>query len=322
MTSLYPQSEPHDQGLLDVGDGNRIHWQVFGNPVGYPALYVHGGPGSGSSVSASRYFDPAVYRIILLDQRNCGQSLPHAGAFGNDLTDNTTWHLVEDMERLRRHLNVEQWLLFGTSWGSTLALAYAETHPKRVSAMILAGVTTTRPQEIDWLTRGMAILFPEEWNRMLAALPPELRVLGPLEGYHRLLNAPDMATRLKAARDWHDWEAASILLADPDGMPRRWSDPHYLLARARIITHYFRHNAWLEDGALLRDAHKLAGIPGMLIQGRLDLEAPLTTAWELSRSWPGSELIVMEKAAHSPYHDEMARAIVAATDRFRKESQK
>lgn len=241
---------------------------------------------------------------------------------GTDLSANTTWDLIEDIEKLRRHLSVTDWVLFGISWGSTLALAYAQTHPTRVSAMVLAGVTTTRRLEIDWLTQGMAALFPAEWHRLNESLPGDMRAKGVIEGYRALLNAPDLEVRLKAARDWHDWEAASILLANADGSPRRWRDPAYLLTRARIVTHYFSHAAWLEEGVLLRDAGRLASIPGVLVQGRLDLEAPLTTAWELARAWPGSKLVVVENAAHSPAHDGMASAIIAATEKFLEISQK
>lgn len=233
-----------------------------------------------------------------------------------DLAENTTWRLVDDIENLRCHLEVTGWVLFGTSWGSTLALAYAQTHPARVSAIVLAGITMTGRSEIDWLTRGMAILFPEEWGRLIGELPDDLRQNGIIEGYRRLLNAPDRETRLKAARDWHDWEAAPILLANPAGFPRRWRDPRYLLARARIITHYFSQDGWLEEGVLLRNADRMEAIPGVLVQGRLDLEAPPTTAWELANAWPGSELVIIENAAHSPENEGMTRAIIDATNRF------
>lgn len=308
--------------LLDVGDGQQVYWEACGNPDGLPALYLHGGPGSGCSRFARRYFDPSVYRIVLFDQRNCGRSLPNAADMETDLETNTTWHLVEDIEKLRRQLQVTNWLLLGTSWGSTLALAYAQTYPACIREIVLAGVTTTRPSEIEWLTHGMASLFPMERDRLLNALPADFRQLGVLEGYHRLLNSPDVDIRLEAACNWHDWEAASILLADPMGLPRRWQNPRYLLTRARIITHYFRNLAWLDDGVLLRNAERLVGIPGVLVQGRLDLEAPLVTAWELSKAWPQSRLVIVENAAHSASHEGLAGAIVDATDAFRKIPQK
>ncbi len=317
MSVLFPEIEPYEHGLLDTGDGNLVYWEACGNPTGKPALVLHGGPGSGCSTAARRYFDPSVYRIILFDQRNCGRSLPDAADAATDLSRNTTAYLIEDIERLRSLFSVEKWIIFGNSWGSTLALAYAQSHPDHVSGIVIAGVTTTRRSEIDWLYRGMAPLFPEEWHSFGKALPPELRDIDRVSAYHQLLNDPEEQVRLKAARDWHEWEAATILLADPAGLPGRWSDPRYLLTRARIITHYFRQGAWLEDGILLKNADRLAGIPGFLIHGRFDIEAPLVTAWELARAWPGAELIVLPKAAHSTENADIAAAIVAATNRFR-----
>ncbi|TCA27741.1 prolyl aminopeptidase [Rhizobium leguminosarum bv. viciae] len=324
MSALYLEIEPYDHGLLDTGDGNLIYWEACGNPAGRPALVLHGGPGSGCSTTARRYFDPDAYRIILFDQRNCGRSLPSAADPQTDLSLNTTWHLVADIERLRARLGIDSWLLFGNSWGSTLALAYAETHRDRVAAIVLSGVTTTRRSEIDWLYRGMAPLFPEEWHRFRQAIPPgtQGRDEDMVAAYHRLLNDPDPETRLKAARDWHDWEAASILLADPQGLPRRWTDSAYVLTRARIIAHYFSNGAWLEDAQLLKNATRLTGIPGILLQGRFDIEAPLVTAWELARAWPRSELSILPHAAHSTANPDMSAAIVAATDRFRDSPQK
>jgi proline iminopeptidase len=317
MSILFPEIEPYEHGLLDTGDGNLVYWEACGNPAGKTALVLHGGPGSGCSTAARRYFDPSAYRIILFDQRNCGRSLPNAADAATDLSRNTTAHLIGDIERLRSLFGVDRWIIFGNSWGSTLALAYAQSHPDHVAGIVIAGVTTTRRSEIDWLYRGMAPLFPEEWHRFGEALPLALRSIDRVSAYHRLLNAPEEQVRLKAARDWHEWEAATILLADPAGLPRRWSDPRYLLTRARIITHYFREGAWLEDGTLLENAGGLAGIPGLLIHGRFDIEAPLVTAWELARAWPGAELVVLPKAAHSTANADIAAAIVAATNRFR-----
>jgi proline iminopeptidase len=313
---LYPEIEPDDQGMLDVGDGNRIAWEVCGNPDGKPAVALHGGPGSGRSTWARRYFDPAAFRIILFDQRGCGASTPHAGDTETDLAVNTTAHLLRDMERLREHLGVERWLVFGHSWGCTLGLAYAERHPGRVSALVLVGVTMTRRSEIDWLYRGLAPIFPEQWTRFREGVPEGARDGDLVAAYYGLLNDPDPAVHEKAARDWHDWEAASITV-DPDAAPpQRWSDPRFRLARARIVTHYFHHDGWLEDGALLKGAGALAGIPGVMVQGRLDLEAPLATAWELARAWPDGDLVVVPHAGHSDSDAGMAEAITAATDRF------
>ncbi|MBW9055813.1 prolyl aminopeptidase [Rhizobium mesosinicum] len=317
MSVLFPEIEPYEHGLLDTGDGNLVYWEACGNPAGKPALVLHGGPGSGCSTTARRYFDPSVYRIILVDQRNCGRSLPNAADAATDLSRNTTAHLIEDIEKLRILFGAENWTIFGNSWGSTLALAYTQTHPGHVNGIVIAGVTTTRRSEIDWLYRGLAPLFPEEWHRFGEALPPEIRNMDRVSAYHHLLNDPEEQVRLQAAQDWHEWEAATILLADPAGLPRSWSDPLYLLTRARIIPHYFREGAWLEDGILLKNAPSLAGIPGILIHGRFDMEAPLVTAWELARAWPGVELVVLPKAAHSTANTDIAAAIVAATNRFR-----
>ena len=279
-------------------------------------MLLHGGPGSGAAPGARRLFDPRAYRIVQFDQRGCGRSTPHASAPEADLSSNTTEHLLGDLERLREHLAVERWLVFGVSWGCTLALAYAERHRDRVRALVLAGVTMTRRSEIAWLYRQIAPLFPEEWERFAGGVPEAERGGDLVEAYSRLLHSPDAAVRERAARDWHDWEAAS-LSRDPDARPpAEWGDPDFRLARARIVTHYFRHAAWLEEGALLRGAPALANIPGVMIQGRLDLQGPLATAWELARVWPNGELVVVPNAGHSARDPGMTNAIVAATDRF------
>lgn len=316
MTGLHPATESHDRGRLDVGDGNRIHWETSGRPEGPPAVLLHGGPGSGSTPGARRFFDPHGYRIIQFDQRGCGRSTPHASEPGTDLSVNTTEHLLRDLESLRVHLEVERWLVFGVSWGSTLGLAYAERYPARVRALVLAGVTMTRRSEIDWLYRRIAPLFPEEWQRFAGGVPESERDGDLVEAYYQLLHSPDAAVRERAARDWHDWEAASLSENPGASQPPQWADPDFRLARARIVTHYFRHAAWLEEEALLRGAGALAKIPGVMIQGRLDLQGPLVTAWELARAWPAGELIVVPSAGHSAHDPGMTEAIVAATDRF------
>jgi proline iminopeptidase len=316
MSVLFPEIDPDDHGMLDTGDGNRVYWECCGNPDGLPVLILHGGPGSGCSATARRYFDPSAYRIILFDQRNCGRSLPNAADPDCDLAANTTWHLVADIERLRDHLSIEQWILFGNSWGTTLALAYAQHHSPHVKGMILAGVTTTRRSEIDWLCAGMARFFPAEYADFVSAIPHSLRDRGPLAAYFCMLNAPDHDLRQAAAAAWHRWEAASILLADPNGMPSRWADPRYLLARARIVTHYFHHGAWLKDRQLISGVNLLQETPAILIQGRFDLEAPMTTAWELAESWPEAELVIVENAAHSLANTAIAAAIVSAAAKF------
>ncbi|WP_349958310.1 prolyl aminopeptidase [Rhizobium sp. ZPR3] len=318
---LYPDTTPFSEGLLEVGDGHRIYWMQSGNPEGVTVLILHGGPGSGSSARTRRYFDPRYYRIIQFDQRGCGDSLPHASEPVIDLSANTTWHTIADIEQLRLRLGVERWIVFGNSWGCTLALAYAETHPQRVKSLLLVGITMTRQSEIDWLYKGLARFFPEEWARFRAAAPEEDRDGDLVTAYYHLLRDPDPAIYVKAARDWHEWEAASILVDPRETLPSRWSDPRYLTARARIITHYFHHLAWLEERQILRDIHRLAGIPCTMIQGRMDLEAPLVTAWELSQAWPEAELVVVANAAHSPAVAEMAAAIIRATDGLRSDSQ-
>jgi proline iminopeptidase len=316
MTMLYPAIEPYDHSLLDVGDGHRVYWEVCGNPHGKPAVVLHGGPGSGCSTNLRRYFDPAAYRIVLFDQRGCGRSTPHASDLRTDLSVNTTAHLLADMEQLRQHLDIDHWLLFGTSWGSTLGLAYAQRHPHRVTEIVLAGVTTTRRAEIEWLYRGVAPLFPAEWARFRAGVPPADREGDLVAAYHRLLQEPDPAIHLQAARGWCAWESA-LVSVDPEAAPEpRRLHPAFQLAFARLVTHYFHHHAWLEEGILLRRASALAPIPGILIHGRLDLASPLVTAWELAQAWPTSELVIVNGAGHASTDPGMSEAIIAATDRF------
>lgn len=316
MSILYPEIDPYDHGMLDVGDDHQIYWECCGNPNGKPAVVFHGGPGSGCSIGMRRYFDPNAYRIVLFDQRNCGRSRPYAGDPTTDLSTNTTEHLLADIELLRQHLGIAHWLVYGGSWGSTLALAYAERHPQCVTEIILVGVTMTRRAEIEWLYRGMAPLFPAQWQRFRAGVPEEERDGDLVAAYYHLLQDPDPAVRRKAAADFHDWEFAAISI-DPNAKPSAaWLDPEQQMARARIVTHYFYHNAWLDDNVLLRNAGKLAGIPGIMIQGRLDLGGPLVTAWELDNAWPDGQLVVIDNAGHSPSDPGMTDAIIAATDRF------
>jgi proline iminopeptidase len=315
MPEAGPPVEPYDHGMLDVGDGNRVYWEACGNPDGKPALVVHGGPGSGCTVTMRRPVDPR-YRLVLFDQRGCGRSTPHASDPATDMSVNTTEHLLADMERLREHLGIERWLLSGGSWGSTLILAYAERHPQRVSEIVIVSVTTTRRSEIDWLYRGVARFFPEEWERFRDGLPEADRDGDLVAGYARLMEDPDPAVRARAAHDWCAWEDAVISL-EPKGRPNAYSDraPDDLLAFVRICTHYFAHGAWLEEGALLRDAGRLAGIPGVLVHGRLDMGGPLHTAWELARAWPDAELIAVSGAGHTG-DAEMGAQMVGALKRF------
>ncbi|WP_214412617.1 prolyl aminopeptidase [Sphaerisporangium fuscum] len=316
MTGLYPPIEPYDHGMLDVGDGNHVYWETCGNPDGKPALVVHGGPGSGRGTGARRFFDPDRYRIVLFDQRGCGRSTPHASDPATDMSTNTTAHLMADMELLREHLGIDRWLLCGGSWGSTLILAYAERHPERVSEIVVNGVTTTRRSEIDWLYRGVGRYFPEQWERFREGVPEPDRDGDLVAAYAGLMEDPDPAVREKAAIDWCTWEDAVISL-EPNGKPNAYSDrpPAALLAFVRICAHYFAHGAWLEEGVLLRDAGRLAGIPGVLVHGRLDLSSPLDTAWHLSRAWEDAELVVVDDSGHTG-SDAMRGEVRRALDRF------
>ncbi|RJL32851.1 prolyl aminopeptidase [Bailinhaonella thermotolerans] len=315
MRDLYPEIEPYDQGLLDVGDGQRIHWELCGNPAGRPVVFLHGGPGGGITPLHRRYFDPSAYRVLLFDQRGCGRSTPHASA--GDLTANTTWHLVADMERLREMIGVERWMVFGGSWGSTLALAYAETHPERVSGLILRGIFTMRRSEIDWFYEGGAsAAFPDYWELFLAPIPEEERG-GLVEAYHRRLNDPDPEVRAEAAIAWSQWEARTITLLPDAKMIAEYGERDYALAFARIEAHYMVNGAFLEPGQLLRDAHRLRGIPGEIVQGRYDLVTPATTAWELHKAWPEARFTIAEGAGHAGNEPAIIHHLVEATDRFR-----
>jgi proline iminopeptidase len=310
MAGRYPEIEPYEHGMLDVGDGNRVYWEVCGNPDGKPAVVLHGGPGSGCGPGLRRYFDPQRYRVVLFDQRNCGRSTPHASDPATDLTANTTDHLVADIERLREHLGIDRWLVFGGSWGCVLGLVYAERYPRRVSAMVLVGLATGRRRETDLLTRGLGRVFPQAWERFRAGVPESERDGDLAAAYNRLLEDPDPAVREKAARDWCAWEDA---IAVTDGAPNpRYRDPRFRQAFARLVTHYWGHGSWLEEGVVLREAGRLAGIPGALVQGSLDLGNLVGTPWELAHAWPGSELELVDEAGHGSSPDR----IVAALDRF------
>ena len=314
---LYPEIEPYERGMLDVGDGNLVYWEACGNPRGKPAVVLHGGPGSGCSPAHRRFFDPAAYRVVLFDQRGSGRSTPHAGALATDLASNTTRHLLADIERLRAHLAIDRWLVFGGSWGATLAILYAERHPDRVTGLVMGGVTMTRRQELDWLYRGgVARFLPEQWARFRAGVPVAERDGDLIEAYHRLLHDPDPAVRQAAAAAWCAWDSAAMSLPSRPALAGRFADPAYAMAFARVVTHYFRHGAWLEEDQLLREAGTLAGIPGIMVHGRLDLGSPLVTAWELGQAWPSAELVVVEGAGHTVDQAAMAHHLVRATDRL------
>ncbi|MFI7606450.1 prolyl aminopeptidase [Micromonospora sp. NPDC049366] len=312
---MYPPGEPYAHGLLDVGDGQRVYWETCGNPDGKPAVVLHGGPGSGATPGWRRYFDPARYRIVLVDQRGCGRSLPHAADPGVDLATNTTAHLVGDLERLRAHLDVDRWLVLGASWGSTLGLAYAQAHPERVSELVLFSVVTTSRREVEWITREMGRIFPAEWARFLDAVPPADRDGNLAAAYARLLADPDPAVRERAAREWCLWDDTHVRTVPGWRPDPRFADPDFRMLSARLVTHYWSNAAFLPDGQLLRDAPRLAGVPGVLLHGRLDVSSPLDVAWQLAQAWPDARLEVVEAAGHGAGHG-IGERVVAALDDF------
>jgi proline iminopeptidase len=302
VRTFYPEIEPYDIGMLDVGDGQSLYWEASGNPAGKPAVFLHGGPGGESGPDHRRLFDPAKYRIILLDQRGSGRSLPHASESGADLTSNTTWHLVADLEKLRKHLGVDRWQVFGGSWGSALALAYAESHPERVTELVLRGIFTLRQSELDWFYEGGAEqLFPDLWEGFLEPVP---------------LDDPDAAIHGPAAVAWSTWEASTITLLRRPEVVAKFAEPRHALAFARIENHYFVNRGWFDDGQLIRDAGLLADIPGIIVQGRYDVCTPPVTAWELHRAWPEAEFVMVPDAGHAFDEPGILSALIEATDRF------
>ncbi|GAA2047070.1 prolyl aminopeptidase [Catenulispora yoronensis] len=307
---------PYATGFLDTGDGNRIYYEKLGNPDGKPAVNLHGGPGSGSLVGPTRGWDPETWHVIRFDQRGCGRSTPHASDPATDMSLNTTPHLIADIELLREHLGIERWLVKGGSWGATLSLAYAEQHPERVSEMIIPAVTMTRPEETDWLYRGVGRFFPEALDRFQKHVPEDERD-DLLAAYARLLASPDRAVQEAAAAEWVRWEDTVVSLE-----PQNTSGDHYSsriddarLAFVRICAHYFSNNAWLEDGQILRDIHKLHGIPAALVHGRHDLGSPLYTAWQIAQAWPDATLYVIEDSGHTG-SQEMSRILNQVTAEF------
>lgn len=309
---LHPPIEPHDHGMLDVGAGNAVYWEVCGNPAGVPALVLHGGPGSGCTPGWRRWFDPAAYRIVLFDQRNCGRSTPHASEPDTDLAANTTPNLLADIERLREHLGIESWLVMGASWGSVLALAYARRFPERVSAMVLFAVATGRQVEVDLMTRALAPLFPDAWARFSAGAGGATTDLP--AAYHRLLRSPSREVRERAAADWCAWEDAIVPTAEPSP---RYRDPRFRMAFARIVTHYWSNNHFLDrDGVLPTTPLR---IPGVIVQGRLDLGNLAGTPWLLHQAWPTSELTFIDETGHDSSTPDMTKTLLAATAHFARE---
>lgn len=312
---LYPLIEPFATGQLEVGDGHRLYHEQCGNPDGLPAVFLHGGPGAGCGPSHRRFFDPTRWRIVLFDQRGCGRSTPHASVAHND-----TWSLVADLERLREALGIQRWLVFGGSWGSTLALAYAETHPERVSALVLRGIFLCRPAEIHWFYQeGANWVFPDYWRDYLAPIPPGERG-DLLHAYHRRLIGhaaeADPAGLLAAAKAWSTWEGRTATLLPDDGLRAAFGDDRLALSLARIECHYFVNQSFLAPDQLIHDARRLAGIPGVIVHGRYDLICPLRSAWDLHQAWPTAELQVIPDAGHAAFEPGIAAALIAATDRF------
>jgi proline iminopeptidase len=309
--TLFPAIEPYASGMLDVGDGHQVYWERCGTPGGKPAVFLHGGPGSGISPKQRQQFDPELYDVLLFDQRGCGRSVPFAS-----LENNTTWHLVADIERLREMARHEQWLVFGGSWGSTLSLAYAQTHPDRVSELVLRGIFLASQKEADWLYKyGASELYPEAWEEFSGHIPEGER--GDLaEAYHHRLTSEDPAVRLAAAKIWAMWEGATVtLLPDPAMMADFTADDH-AVAVARIENHFFRHQCWLEPGQLLQGAHMLKGIPGIIVQGRHDCCTPPAAAWALKKAWPEVELHIVDDGGHLFTEPGITDGLVRASDRF------
>ena len=313
LRGLYPAIAPHRSGYLRVSDVHEIYYEECGNPRGKPALFVHGGPGAGCDNRARSFFDPEVYRIILFDQRGCGRSRPHAS-----LVDNTTWHLVADMEALRNKLGIERWLVFGGSWGSTLALAYAQTHPQRVSELVLRGIFTLSQFELRWFYQeGANALFPDHWENYIAAIP--LAERGDLvQAFYRRLTSEDRRTRVNAARAWSVWEAATSYLHVNEENVNKWGEEDFAVAVARIECHYFVNRGFLEtEDQLLRNVDRIREIPAVIVQGRYDVVCPMQTAWALHRAWPEAEFHIIPDAGHSAFEPANTSALVTATDKFR-----
>ena len=308
---LYPPLAPNRSGRLALDARHTMYWEECGNARGAPVVFLHGGPGGRSSPDHRRYFDPSFYRIVLYDQRGAGQSVPLG-----ELTDNTTTHLVSDLERLRAHLGIERWLVFGGSWGSTLALAYSETHPQRVLGLVLRGIFLGRAQEIDWFMHGMRFLFPEAWTTFAGFLPPGERG-DLLAAYYRRLTDEDPARHMPAAHAWSRYESScSTLLPDPE-LIAHFDEDAVALAIARIEAHYFVNRVFLSETALLDGVGRIRHIPGVIVQGRYDAVCPMLTADELHRAWPEADYTVVPDAGHSAREPGLCRELVAATDRFR-----
>lgn len=311
LRTLYPPVEPYRSGDLDVGDGHSLYWEQCGNPEGKPVVFLHGGPGAGCSPAHRRQFDPARYNILLFDQRGCGRSTPHAS-----LDANTTWHIVADIERLRAMLGVERWMVFGGSWGSTLSLAYAQSHPERVTELVLRGVFLFGQAELDWLyLEGASKIFPDKWEAFLTPIPEDERG-DMVAAYHRRLTGADRDAQLAAAKAWAKWEAETVTLLPAPAVIEDHTEDDYAIAISRIENHYMVHRGWIEEGRLLRDVGRIRGIPAVIVQGRYDCCTPPAAAWALHKAWPEAELHIVPDGGHLFSEPGVLDRLIRATDAF------
>jgi len=312
LRTLYPEIEPYDTGMLKVSDLHTLYYEQSGNPNGKPVVFLHGGPGGGTNPKCRRFFDPAVYRIVLFDQRGCGKSKPHA-----ELHENTTWNLVADIERIREHLGIDKWQVFGGSWGSTLALAYAQSHPEQVTELVLRGIFMLRRWELEWFyQKGCDALYPDAWESYLKAIP-EVEHGDLMSAYYRRLTSSDPIERVEAARAWSVWEGATSYLWQDEGHIQSSGEDEFALAFARIECHYFVHGGFFErDDQLLRNVDRIRNIPAVIVQGRYDVVCPMRSAWDLHRAWPEADLRVVQDAGHSAFEPGNISELVKATDRF------
>jgi proline iminopeptidase len=312
MRDLFPAIKPYREGRLRVSPLHELHFEEVGNPKGKPLVFVHGGPGGGIDASYRRYFNPKKWRVVLFDQRGCGKSTPHA-----ELRENTTWDLVADIERLRRHLGIDRWVVFGGSWGSTLSLAYGQTHPERVKALVVRGIFLLRRGELDWFYQeGASWIFPDAWEKYLAPIPPRERKTM-MRSYYRRLTHKSKSVRLGAAKAWSIWEGATSKLRLDPGLLKRFSEPRFAEAFARIECHYFINKGFFRrDDQLLADARKLARIPGVIVQGRYDVVCPMKSAWDLHKAWPKAKLVIVPDSGHAMSEPGTRSALISETERF------
>ena len=311
--NLYPKIKPYDSGFLNV-DEHQVYFEQCGNPKGKPAVFLHGGPGGGGSEDVRRFFNPAIYRIVIFDQRGCGRSKPHGC-----LENNTTWDLVSDIENLRNKLGIEKWLVFGGSWGSTLSLAYAQAHPGSVSELVLRGIFLLRKEELHWFYQdGASRIFPEAWSGFLEIIDEDKRD-NLMSAYHKIFVSDDKQKRLIAAIAWSRWEAATSSLSYKPSLVEEFSDPEFALAFALIENHYFINKGWFEtENQLIENIDKIRSIPSVIVQGRYDVVCPMKTAWELSEAWPEAEMIIAPSSGHTAFEKEITHALISATNKFGK----